>query len=127
MIKYMNSLVREVNFNYILFPVEYVEKIDSFTLEMKFKSDLKKEYLKNCELVVDSTYRAKNDDGVIITDVDFTDYFKNINVSNNDFNDKEEYRKINIEIVDNKELPAATYRFIIAEKIDPEDPSKLCW
>lgn len=114
---YMKNLTCEVSLDYILFPVKSVELVSSDTVELVFNSFLKNSYLKNTELVVRSIYQTKNEDGTVITDVDFTDQFKELTDTNDFEHLPEDINKLTFQLNENRTLPEANYRFIIAERI----------
>lgn len=123
---YVESISRENEINYILLPLESIEMKDSTTLEVRFKSDVEASFLQDSVLVVDSTYIHKNDDGIVVTDVDFTEKFKLLSETN-DFSSSESFRKIIVKLKDDEQLPVGTYRIAIAEKIHDENDPRLAY
>ena len=118
---FMKNLSCEVSLDYILFPVKSIELVSSNSVEVTFNKYLKNSYLRETELVVDSLFKTTNDDGTIVTEVDFTDQFKSLTESNDFDNLPDDINKIIINLKDGVTLPEATYRFIIAEKIVGDD------
>lgn len=109
---YMKNLSCAVKLDYILYPMKEVKSANIDTIELHFNTPLAKDYFKRAKLIVDSTYATKNDDGDVVTEVDFTDYFIPIQETNEDL---EEYSIIYVKLKEGVELPNASYRFIIAE------------
>lgn len=111
----MKNLSRNVSLDYIILPVESVTVVDMSTVRVTFKESHTGEYLKKCELKVDSIYEASNGNGNVITDVDFSNLFT-IDTSN--LVDAEVYYSVDIKLVSGGKIPNGRYRFIISEYDD---------
>lgn len=128
---YMKNLEREIRLNYILFPLKNVEQISTDTIKLSFKTPVLGSKMNHSELFVTTIYSTENDDGAVITEVDFSDQFRSLKDTNS-IEDNEKVSSLitkmgtrNPDKPAEPILPENTYRFIIAEEIVVEDGNVL--
>ena len=79
---YMKNLERDIRLDYILFPVKEIEQVKVDELLVTFKSPVSADFLKNSELIVNTTYQKETIDGLVTTEVDFSTQFKSLQETN---------------------------------------------
>ena len=92
---YMKDLSKDQRLDYILFAVRSISQTGPDTIKMDFYNPVDAEFLKNSDVMVSTTYQTENDDGTVITEVDFSDQFKSLQDTNN-FSNQSTYDSITI-------------------------------
>lgn len=128
---YMKNLERQIRLDYILFPLKEVVQLNTDTVQMTFKSPVLTEKMKHSEVFISTIYTTENQDGVVITEVDFSNQFQSLQ-DTNDFGISETVTKLitkmgtrNPDEPAQPILPEGNYRFIIAETVTDGDGHTL--
>lgn len=124
---YMKSLEKEARLDYILFPLESVEQIDTETIRLTFKSPTKAEDMARSEVYVETTKLSSNADGPVTTTVNFSNNFMSMQKSNT-FEPGTMVPYVDVRMGRRSDdvdpqliLPPDTYRFIISTPNTDED------
>lgn len=124
---YMKSLEKEARLDYILFPFESVEQIDTETIRLTFKNPTKAEDMARSEVYIEATKLSENADGPVSTVVNFSNNFMSMQKSNTfepgtmvPYVDVKMGRRTD-EVDPQYILPPDTYRFIISTPDTNED------
>ena len=114
--EYIIPLQIETNLDYILYPVERITVDALDTLVLSFKEELEISYLKEAKLDVLYEYNYTTEYGEDkIIDLDCTDLFQPINITNNFEDETQTYMKdINIKINNDVSIPSGNYKFILS-------------